>query len=94
MKINYIPTILKEKLFSVYKYFYATLLMLISIISAAALFTFNINDNSFLTRTSNESSNLLGDFGSYFASFVFYTFGILGYLIILFFFFLFHISIY
>ncbi len=86
MKINYIPTILKEKLFSLYKYFYATLLMLMSIISAAALFTFNINDNSFLTRTSNESSNLLGDFGSYFASFVFYTFGILGYLIILFFF--------
>ncbi len=85
MKINYIPAILKEKLFSTFKYLYATSLMIISIISAASLLTFNINDNSFLTRTSNVSGNLLGDFGSYFASFVFYTFGIFGYLIILFF---------
>ena len=86
MKINYIPAILKEKLFYVYQYLYATSLMIISIISAASLLTFNINDNSFLTKTNNVSGNLLGDFGSYFASFIFYTFGILGYLIILFFF--------
>ena len=86
MKINYIPAILKEKLFYVYQYLYATSLMIISFISAASLLTFNINDNSFLTKTNNVSGNLLGDFGSYFASFIFYTFGILGYLIILFFF--------
>ncbi len=85
MKINYIPDILKEKLLSLYKYSYATSLMIISIISAASLLTFSINDNSFLTRTSNVSGNLLGDFGSYYASFIFYTFGIFGYLIILFF---------
>ncbi len=86
MRTNYIPEILKEKLSSIYRYFYAFLLLMISIFSAAALFTFDINDNSFLTSTSSISKNLLGDFGSYFASFIFYTFGILGYLVVLFFF--------
>ena len=56
-----------------------------SIFSALALISFSINDNSFLTSTSNESQNFLGDAGSYYASFLFYTFGILGYLIIVFF---------
>ncbi len=85
MKTNYIPEILKEKLSSAYRYSYALLLLLVSIFSALALYTFDINDNSFLTSTSNISGNLFGNFGSYFASFIFYTFGILGYLIILFF---------
>ena len=85
MRSNYIPEILKEKLSSAYRYSYALLLLLVSIFSALALFTFDINDNSFLTSTSNISGNLFGDFGSYFASFIFYTFGILGYFIVLFF---------
>ncbi len=85
MKTNYIPEILKEKLSSAYRYSYALLLLLVSIFSALALFTFDIDDNSFLTSTSNISGNLFGDLGSYFASFIFYTFGILGYFIILFF---------
>ena len=85
MRTNYIPEILKEKLSSAYRYSYALLLLLVSIFSALALYTFDINDNSFLTSTSNISGNLFGNFGSYFASFIFYTFGILGYLIILFF---------
>ena len=85
MRSNYIPEILKEKLSSAYRYSYALLLLLVSIFSALALYTFDINDNSFLTSTSNISGNLFGNFGSYFASFIFYTFGILGYLIILFF---------
>ena len=85
MRTNYIPEILKEKLSSAYRYSYALLLLLVSIFSALALYTFDINDDSFLTSTSNISGNLFGNFGSYFASFIFYTFGILGYLIILFF---------
>ena len=85
MSTNYIPEIIKEKLSSAYRYSYALLLLLVSIFSALALYTFDINDNSFLTSTSNISGNLFGNFGSYFASFIFYTFGILGYLIILFF---------
>ncbi len=85
MKSNYIPQIIKEKISSVYKFAYFLLLFLTSIILALSLLTFDINDNSFLTNTSSSSGNLLGDFGSYSASFIFYTFGILGYLIILFF---------
>ena len=85
MKSKYIPEILKEKLSSVYRITYAILLLLVSIFSVIALFTFDINDNSFLTSTSNESNNFFGDFGSYFASFIFYTFGVPGYLIFLFF---------
>ena len=85
MKSNYIPEILKEKLSSFYKFIYFLILFLVSIILALSLLTFDINDNSFLTSTSNPSKNLLGDFGSYLASFIFYTFGVLGYLIIFFF---------
>ena len=85
MKSKYIPDIFKEKYALFLNYTYALFLLFISILSAAALLTFDINDNSFLTNTSATSRNFLGDFGSYYASLVFYTFGILGYLIILFF---------
>ncbi len=85
MKNNFIPEILKEKIFLSVKYVYAFCLLLISVLSALALLTFDINDNSLLTRTSSMSQNLLGDVGSYFSSFIFYTFGILGYLVIFFF---------
>ena len=86
MKSSYIPEILKEKISSAYRVIYSLLLFLVCIFSAAALLSFNINDNSFLTSTSSISTNLLGDLGSYYASFIFYTFGLLGYLIALFFF--------
>ena len=85
MKNNYIPEIFKEKIYMSVKYLYSFSLFSLSILSLLALVTFNINDNSFLTSTSYETQNLLGDFGSYYASFIFYTFGILGYLIVLFF---------
>ena len=86
MKSSYIPEILKEKISSAYRVIYSLLLFLVCIFSATALLSFNINDNSFLTSTSNISTNLLGDPGSYYASFIFYTFGLLGYLTALFFF--------
>ncbi len=85
MKNNYIPEIFKEKILLSVRYLYAMFFFLISVLSCQALLTFDINDNSFLTKTSNVSQNLLGDIGSYFASFIFYTFGILGYLVVLFF---------
>ncbi len=86
MKSSYIPEILKEKISSAYKVIYSLFLFLVCFFSAAALFSFNINDNSFLTSTSDISTNILGDLGSYYASFIFYTFGFLGYLTSLFFF--------
>ena len=85
MKNSYIPEVLKEKILKTINIFYGLALLLLSVLSAIALLTFNINDNSFLTSTSNVSQNLLGYLGSYYASFLFYTFGILAYLVILFF---------
>ena len=85
MKNNYIPEIFKEKIYLSLKYIYAFFLLLLSILSLLSLLTFDINDNSFLTSTSNEAQNFMGDLGSYYASFIFYTFGVLGYLVTLFF---------
>ena len=85
MNNSYIPEIFKEKIYQMFKYIYSFSLFLVSVSSLLALLTFDINDNSFLTSTSYKSQNFFGDFGSYYASFIFYTFGILGYLIILFF---------
>ena len=86
MNNNYIPEVFKEKIYQTIRYIYSLSLFLISALSLLALLTFDINDNSFLTNTSYISQNFLGDFGSYYASFIFYTFGVLGYLVILFFF--------
>ena len=86
MNNNYIPEVFKEKIYQTIRYIYSLSLFLISALSLLALLTFDINDNSFLTNTSYKSQNFLGDFGSYYASFIFYTFGVLGYLVILFFF--------
>ena len=85
MKNSYFPDIFKEKIIQSFKYLYAIFFFVIAIFSGLALLTFDINDNSFLTNTSNVTQNLLGDIGSYFASFIFYTFGALGYLVIIFF---------
>ncbi len=85
MKNSYIPDIFKEKITQSFRYLYAIFFLVIAIFSSLALLTFDINDNSFLTNTSNVTQNLLGNFGSYFASFIFYTFGVLGYLVIVFF---------
>ena len=86
MNNNYIPEVFKEKMYQTIRYIYSLSLFLISALSLLALLTFDKNDNSFLTNTSYKSQNFLGDFGSYYASFIFYTFGVLGYLVILFFF--------
>ena len=59
--------------------------MLVSIFVFLSLLTFDINDNSFLTSSSGQTNNIFGFFGAYFSSFVLYTFGLLGYgLVILF----------
>tara|TARA_B100000989_G_scaffold228758_1_gene175725 strand:+ start:224 stop:2299 length:2076 start_codon:yes stop_codon:yes gene_type:complete len=85
MKNNYIPEILKEKILKTLNLSYSIFFLLASILSALALISFSINDNSFLTSTSSAQENLLGDIGSYYASFLFYTFGVFAYLIIIFF---------
>ena len=86
MNHNYIPRALKEKTLSFSRFVYALILLCFSIFTFLALITFDINDNSFLTNTNSPYENILGLIGSYYASFVFYTFGILGYMLGIYFF--------
>ena len=86
MNNSYIPSFLKDKIFIFFNYFIGFLSLILSILLALSLITFDINDNSFLTNSSSLSSNLLGDIGSYIASFIFYAFGIMGFGLVIFFF--------
>ena len=85
MNSNYIPTILKNKIKNFSIYFLSLFYIALSILIFISLLSFDINDNSFLTYSNSKTSNYLGNTGSYFASFIFYTFGISGYGIVLFF---------
>ena len=86
MNNTYIPNILKNKLSLFLNYFYGLLYSLIFIFLSIALLSFDINDNSFLTKSSQSINNLGGELGSYLSSFIFYTFGLMGYALIFFFF--------
>ena len=88
MDIKFIPEILKDKILTFYKYVYGGSVLLVAVFLALSLITFNIGDNSFLTSTDKSPQNLLGSLGSYVSSFIFYTFGVMGYLVAIFF--LFH----
>ena len=85
MHNNFIPDLLKEKIVYFFLYLHSLFLTGIAIFIILSLATFNIADNSFLIKTSNYTTNLMGIVGSYTASFLIYTFGILSYLIALFF---------
>ena len=86
MSHQYIPLALKEKTLNISRIFYGLVLVSFSIFTFLSLISFNINDNSFLTNTSNTYSNFLGLIGSYYASFLLYTFGILSYVVSIYFF--------
>ena len=85
MDNKYIPTILKNKISKLSRLIYATFLLLVFIFLMLSMVSFNVNDNSFLTNTNNTSTNLLGNFGSYLSSFIFYTLGVMGYFLVIFF---------
>ena len=86
MNNTYIPNILKEKLSLSLNYFYGLIYLSIFIFLLISLFSFDINDNSFLTKSSQSVNNLGGEIGSHLSSFIFYTFGMVGYAFIIFFF--------
>ena len=86
MNNTYIPNILKDKLSLFLNYFFGFIYLLVFIFLALSLFSFDINDNSFLTKSSQSISNFGGEIGSYISSFIFYTFGLMGYALIFFFF--------
>ena len=84
MNNSFIPAIIKEKILYVAQWIYGMVLLLLSLSLFLALFSFDISDNSFLTSSSEITKNLLGAIGSYVASFLIYSFGLLGYSIVFF----------
>ena len=86
MQNSYIPEVFKDKISKSIRILYGLLLLFLGIFVGFALITFNINDNSFITSTSASSLNFFGPLGSYSSSFIFYTFGVMGYGMVLFFF--------
>ena len=84
--IKYIPEILKDKFQSFTRYIYVFIYGLVVICLLLSLISFDINDNSLLTKSSDATKNILGPIGAHISSFLFYTFGIMSYGVILFFF--------
>ena len=86
MNNNYIPEVFKVKIFHILKYVYGSFFLFLSIFIGLSLLTFNINDNSFITSTNEQTINMFGPLGAYMSSFILYTFGFTGYGIVIFFF--------
>ena len=86
MKNSYIPEVFKAKIKKSIKFLNELFNLFLSIFFGIALITFNINDNSFIASTSSSTLNFFGALGSYSSSFIFYTFGMMGYGLVLFFF--------
>ena len=85
MNNNYFPAILKDKLTQSFSWMKGSFFLILSVFLFMAILTFNINDKSFLTQTNSPPSNIVGPIGSYAASFLVYSFGLLSYLIVIFF---------
>tara|TARA_E500000178_G_scaffold5377_1_gene5510 strand:- start:1233 stop:3311 length:2079 start_codon:yes stop_codon:yes gene_type:complete len=84
MNISFFPSVLKEKLVQSLRWIKGSFFLILSIWLFLAIFTFNINDNSFLTQTNSPTSNAVGFIGSHVASFLIYSFGLLSYLVVFF----------
>ena len=84
MNNSYIPAVFKEKLIEIFGWFKGSIYLLLSVSVFLSIFTFNINDDSFLTKSGEVNSNILGIMGSYIASFLIYSFGLMSFLISLF----------
>ena len=85
MQNSFIPNILKEKFILFGKYIKIITYFFISVFLFLSLLSFDINDDSFLSKSSMPTNNIFGDAGSYISSFIIYTFGIMGYFIVIFF---------
>ena len=85
MNNKFFPNVFKDKLKNILRYLYGIFFFLVSIFLLLSLVSFNIDDSSFLTNSSNQTRNFMGMPGSYLSSFLLYTFGIMAYLFVLFF---------
>ena len=84
MNNSFIPEVFKDKLTKIFDWFKGSIFLFLSVLVFVSIFTFNINDNSFLTKSSVAPSNALGTIGSYLASFLIYSFGLMSYLLVFF----------
>jgi len=84
MNNSFIPAIFKEKLLQAAQWTKGLIFLLLSVSLFLSLYTFNINDNSFLTSSNEITNNFLGLIGSYVASFLIYSFGLMSYSIVFF----------
>ena len=84
MNNKYFPAILKDKLIQSFVWIKGFVFLILTLFLFLDILTFNINDNSFLTQTNSPPSNAVGSIGSYIASFLIYSFGLLSYLIVFF----------
>ena len=84
MNNSFIPVVFKDKLVNIINWIKGSFFFLLSLGIFLSVFTFNINDDSFLTKSSGATSNVIGTLGSYLASFLIYSFGIMSYLIVTF----------
>ena len=84
MNNSFIPVVFKEKLIKIFYFIKALFFLLLSVVVFISIFTFDIKDDSFLTTSSASTSNALGTIGSYMASFLIYSFGLMSYMIVFF----------
>ena len=84
MNNSFIPIVFKDKFIKIIIWAKGLFFLFLSISLFLSIFTFDINDDSFLTSTNGTPSNILGFVGSYVASFLIYSFGIMSYIISLF----------
>ena len=74
MNNSFIPIVFKEKLVNIIGWFKGHFFFLISLVIFLSVFTFNINDDSFLTKAVDNFKYNWHN-GSYIASFLIYSFG-------------------
>ncbi len=84
MNNSFIPIVFKDKFIKIIIWAKGLFFLFLSISLFLSIFTFDINDDSFLTSTNGTPSNILGFVGSYVASFLIYSFGLMSYIISLF----------
>ena len=60
MQNNYIPKIFKDKLSIFFNYLLSFFFIIVAIFIFLSLLTFDINDSSFLTSSSEQTKNILG----------------------------------
>ena len=84
MNNSFIPAVFKEKIVDIFYLVKSLVFLLLAIVILISIFTFDINDDSFLTTSSSLTSNSIGTIGSYMASFLIYSFGLMSYSLVFF----------